>query len=119
MLVYKLLDSAAKHCSRKTMLAYKLLDSTVKWTKRCSARDRDGWSVPVGNAGAVCWCMMGALRKCYPSPPDFLAARKKLQQVLPPSFYATDLEGTSITSANDARTTTFRQVRAWLKKAGV
>lgn len=42
-----------------------LLDKPEKWTQGCTARDKDGIHVMLTSAAAVCWCLMGAVWKCY------------------------------------------------------
>jgi hypothetical protein len=48
------------------MKVRELLDSEEKWTKRLYARDASGASVSPNDDKAVCWCLIGAIRYCYP-----------------------------------------------------
>lgn len=42
-----------------------LLTDESKWVKGHSATDKEGYAVnPIGE-NAVCWCLIGAMEKCY------------------------------------------------------
>lgn len=47
------------------MKAYELLSSPEKWTQNVSSRDITGRHVTIHHENAVCFCMWGAIRKCY------------------------------------------------------
>ena len=47
------------------MKAHELLADPKHWTKRAYARDKDGQSVSAHSDEAVCWCVLGAIIKCY------------------------------------------------------
>ncbi len=42
-----------------------LLSSPDKWTKKMLARNEQGKEVAVMSSDAACWCLLGALCKCY------------------------------------------------------
>ncbi len=42
-----------------------LLVDSSKWTKGVFARDNDGIAVATHNPNARCWCLVGAIAKCY------------------------------------------------------
>jgi hypothetical protein len=44
-----------------------LLTSENKWTKETYARDSQGRPALPHDERAVCWCLEGALFKCYPT----------------------------------------------------
>lgn len=48
------------------MKAWELLSDASKWTQGEPARDIHGRPVDADDSEAVCWCLMGALNKCYP-----------------------------------------------------
>lgn len=48
------------------MTVLELLSDPKRWTKRVTARDKDGNPTPSGYPDAVCWCLVGAILKCYP-----------------------------------------------------
>jgi hypothetical protein len=52
------------------MKTYELLDTPEKWTKGAFARDSKGDPVDPVSPEAVCWCIEGALQKCYPNYDD-------------------------------------------------
>jgi hypothetical protein len=47
------------------MKAYELLSGPEKWTKGRLAADRDGDSCGPLSDRATCWCISGALIRCY------------------------------------------------------
>lgn len=47
------------------MKVRELFNNKDKWTKGLYARDKDGFSVDPEGSNAVCFCLVGALRKCY------------------------------------------------------
>ena len=47
------------------MKAYELLSSEDKWTKGYMARDSKGRRVTPNSPEATCWCVLGAISKCY------------------------------------------------------
>lgn len=47
------------------MTVQELLDDPSKWTKGALARDIDGEGLEADNSSAVCWCLIGAIQKCY------------------------------------------------------
>lgn len=65
------------------MKAWELLDGPEKWTQGEGARDENGVPVYYNAKNAVCWCLMGALAKCYGSlTPDWYAAVDKVNDAL-------------------------------------
>jgi hypothetical protein len=48
--------------------AYELLATPDKWTKGTYARDGNGGKVPDYSEEAKCWCVSGAIWKCYRKP---------------------------------------------------
>jgi hypothetical protein len=64
------------------MKTYELLDTPEKWTKEVFARDCKGDEVDPESPEAVCWCVKGALQKCYPNYDDrWEAAYHRLLEV--------------------------------------
>ena len=47
------------------MKVRELLSDKSKWTQGTFARDKDGFEVNSRSRYAVCWCLMGAVNKCY------------------------------------------------------
>jgi hypothetical protein len=48
------------------MKIHELLSDETKWTQNVHARDKDGHPLWSSHPQAVCWCLMGAVDKCYP-----------------------------------------------------
>lgn len=95
-----------------------LLNNKTKWAKKHLALDADGYSVGVCSSTAVRWCLLGAITKCYETAPDRLQAIFLLSAALPKQ-YQTRCSYEDIISFNDRPATTFRRVRALLKKSNV
>lgn len=49
------------------MKVHELLSDETKWTRACGARDATGRQVEPCSSNAVCWCLVGAIEKCFPS----------------------------------------------------
>ncbi len=49
------------------MKVKELLNEPSKWTKGTWARNEKGEPVYESDCHAVCWCLIGAIRKCYGS----------------------------------------------------
>lgn len=48
------------------MLINKLLSDPRRWTIGTDARQADKTPTDANDPAAVCWCLAGAVRKCYP-----------------------------------------------------
>lgn len=81
-----------------------LLSDESKWTKGAFAEDRKGIPVHSKSDDAVKWCILGALNKC-----GCIKEQVKLEQIVMGNA----------AEFNDAPTTTFRDVRELLLKAGL
>ena len=92
------------------MKILELLSDKKKWTQNTYARNAMGYSVLPRAVDAASWCLLGALSKCYPDRENNYAAHRRMTDCLPKGR-------TTISSFNDQ--STFRQVRALLKKANV
>ena len=88
-----------------------LLSDESKWTQGCMARDEQDVLVPVFSDNAVCWCLGGAVVKCY-----FTHERdrigERLRKALPSPF-------AGITQFNDNEQTTFHDIKTLLELADV
>jgi hypothetical protein len=60
------------------MKAYELLDSPKKYTTYAYARDAEGKWCPAKDPEACCWCLIGALQRCYP---DFDVRQELYQRI--------------------------------------
>jgi hypothetical protein len=49
------------------MKVSELLSDPARWTTEEFAKDADGFPVNPRDGRAVCWCLLGALEKCYGS----------------------------------------------------
>jgi len=55
-----------------------LLSKAERWTQHAMARDHHGLKTDPKDPKAVCWCLMGAVIKCYESEKGEIV--KKLQE---------------------------------------
>lgn len=95
------------------MKAHELLATPDKWTKGTYAKTATGKAVPAKDPNAVCWCIYGALIKCYRDDEDrYVEAANKIQDVLLLRYNNPD-----IVPFNDRRT--HEEVLAVLKEADV
>lgn len=48
------------------MKVYELINDPENWTTGANARDKDGMPVLAEAPTATCWCLAGAVIRCYP-----------------------------------------------------
>lgn len=94
------------------MKAYELLDSPEKWTQGHFGKTAAGVGVFGRHADAVCWCLLGALQRCYHDSGSVneMAIRARLRSWL---------ETNSIISWNDAPERTYDEVISVLKELDI
>lgn len=99
-----------------------LLDKPEKWTKGVSARDSNGYKAGPLNENAVCWCLTGAIYKCYP---EFSAAFDIYEKILDAAvelryWVFTDVWVTAtIINLNDREEITFEDIKAIIEHADI
>lgn len=97
-----------------------LLDKSSKWTKGVNARDKNGKECNARQKKAVCFCLNGALNKCYPRSTTRERAEHALEEACKELFpRRTGKCGWRHIAFNDSKATTFADVRKVLKKANV
>ena len=64
------------------MKVRELLADPEKWTQGHYARASSGLSVGAFSEAAKCWCMEGAIRKCYPNHGERDVARRKIKSIV-------------------------------------
>lgn len=106
------------------MKAYELLDSPEKWIKQFSAKNARGYPVLPDNEDAFCWCIAGAIEKCYSNNTmNLIAAERRLLDILKNKGYIGDRKDSSKPHSyidwNDADGTTYDEVISVLKEANV
>lgn len=96
---------------RDTLIAARaLIDTPDKWIKRHWASDADGRQVFPTDPGAVCYCLVGAIRACDGGTP----ARSLVATVIDELF---DYRFTMTTDFNDDLATTHADVMRVLDTA--
>lgn len=90
------------------MKIQELLDKPEKWTQYTSARDINGKDVGYEADSAVCWCLIGAILKCY---------GEKSENVMDKIYKA--FKGESIALYNDAKERTFKDVMKLVKELDI
>jgi len=68
------------------MKVKELLADPARWTQGHFARNADGIPTASDSQGAVCWCISGAVKKCYPSLKEREEARNRLIDVLSENY---------------------------------
>lgn len=90
-----------------------LLIDESKWTKHVLAANKDGGTECYFSRSASCWCLLGAIYKCY-APEDHAKICDKLhEQVIRPSAYA------SISAYNDSPNRTFEEIRRLVEELDI
>ena len=98
------------------MKVKELLADPARWTQEWFARNADGCKTSSDDGHAVCWCLSGAIKKCYPDLKEREKATNKLIDVL--SDYLPIYDGAmGIYIFNDSAT--HDQVMEVLEKADV
>ena len=92
-----------------------LLDSEEKWTKGTYARDKRGKGISPICSNAVCFCLLGAIEKCYSSEKkenlDY-AVISKIRRHL-------NLRTGTIACWNDAPERTFEEVKSLVEELDI
>jgi len=68
------------------MKVKELLADPASWTQGQFARDIWGRAVDVQGERAICWCIGGGIRKCYPDSEEWESVSKKILRVIDPAF---------------------------------
>lgn len=94
-----------------------LYDTPDKWTKGALARDKNGAHImeygiddevqQVNHPNAVCWCLTGAILKCYPD--NYGEIRAKVR----------NYTNGGIWTWNDLEGTTFQDIRELVEKLDI
>lgn len=96
------------------MKVRELLDSPEKWTKGAIARDSKGNLVSYNSPNAVCFCLLGAIYKCYASDkmnPDKMNPDKLPLEIRKLIGSLLNLRSDSISYFNDAPKRTFEDIK--------
>lgn len=95
------------------MTVRELLSDPNRWTKCAHARDADGKAVLWTSDEAVCFCLAGAIDRCFRDDPHG-------KQLAWDKVYAVVVKrGLGVTGFNDSITTTHKDILAVLDEAGV
>lgn len=81
-----------------------LLKDESNWTQDKFARDENGMGVSADNSTAVCWCLTGAIYRCYHSDDDRVVA-------LVTDYIFETFNTYGIAHWNDLPTTTFSDIK--------
>jgi hypothetical protein len=90
------------------MKAWELLATPDKWTQGVGARDARGREVSPSSKKAKCWCIYGAINKCYGND-GFSLMALRIERLIP----------TYVSTWNDNPKRTHAEVIEVLKKADV
>lgn len=85
-----------------------LLSDPSKWTQQFYAKNHFDRSVKSNSTDAVCWCLQGAVKKCYPPENHQLIYDKIIAEV-----------GLEICGWNDNSTRTFEDVKKLVEKLDI
>ncbi len=88
----------------------RLLSDRTKWTQRADARNVNLFPVQWSDQDAVCWCLSGAVAKCY-GPNERHLVSEHLQSVLGVDY--------GFVTWNDVTGRTWEAVADLLKRSGI
>ena len=97
------------------MKVIELLSDESKWTKGSYALDTNHESVGANDINSVCWCLEGAIKKCYVTVEERMSARKTIEEVINKDRY---YKMTAV-GFNDHDTTKFEDVIRYVKLANI
>lgn len=86
-----------------------LLSDNTKWCKKHCALDINGLPTESSSPEAVCWCLFGAMRKCYGRDDKFGEIWVTIESAI----------GQSATHWNDYQNRTFADVKALVERLDV
>jgi len=92
------------------MTLQKLFSKKKNWTQEAYARNAKGDIVTPLSKDAVCWCLMGAMQKCYPSAKKRFRVLDRIKSLLP---------GGRMVCFNDRQDQTIKGIRRLVKQANV
>jgi len=84
------------------------------WIKGMYARDGEGNGIRPQDPEAKCFCLQGAIRKCYDPAGDFSKEYMRVRDLV-----CTRLGGSDIPSWNDADERTFKQVKQLVEELDI
>ena len=64
------------------MKAFELLDDPSKLIKDAYAKDARGYHCNIDENFATCWCVIGAISKCYTDRKEYIDAIYKLEKYI-------------------------------------
>lgn len=83
------------------MKVKELLSDKSKWTKNTYAKDKSNQPVPPRSRNAVCWCLIGAILKCYRN-------ETKRSEI---TLKISNKTGKLLSAFNDHKNTTFKTIK--------
>ena len=95
------------------MKVRELLDQPEKWTRNVLARDIMGQTCDLHSAYATCWCLAGAVGRCYPEPDRHDSVLKQIRLAI--YGRGSGLIGTW----NDAPGRTFEEVKELVERLDI
>lgn len=96
-----------------------LLSDESKWTKGWVARDSDKTPVNALSEKAVCWCLEGAVRKCYSSETILCPTAEYFVKMNELSDAVHKKYAVSVPGFNDDDNTTFEQVKQLVEELDI
>jgi hypothetical protein len=88
------------------MKAHELLNDASKWTKEAFARNAEGKECSPQNHSATCFCLLGAVRRCYADGIECSIKQEKIRVAVKKIS-----DGFRTTDWNDHKDRTFEDVR--------
>jgi hypothetical protein len=98
------------------MKVKELLDSPERWTKGFQARNALGRPAMANSKQAMCWCLGGAINRCYPTIEHRRVVLDRIFETVPEIVV---LHNDSLAEWNDAPERTFEDVRALVEELDI
>lgn len=89
------------------MKVQELLTDESKWNKGCYARNASGNEVSISSTDASCWCLSGAIHKCYGDTWDVH------------DIICKKLNAETVCSWNDAPGRTFNDIKSLIEELDI
>lgn len=97
------------------MKVRELLSDKSKWTKRAYARNAKGEKIESWNPDAVCFCLKGAINRCYQDSTEHALVADKVENAIARK----DGFNIGIACFNDRESTTFSDIKKLVEELDI
>lgn len=102
------------------MTVQELLSDESKWTKGTFARDENNCNIDPYSKGAICWCIKGAIMRCYEGDDEYWHANNEIRAAIAKlKYFDKPTININIMGFNDNPNTTFADIRRVIEEADI